>query len=161
MIFNDTHGYIEKDWGEAFPEQWLWMQCNDGDASLMCACASIPYGRFHFTGIICVLLCGSKQYRMATYNGAKIIDLSIDGPHITVQIRRNRYRLFIRTESNEFGELKAPTPCGMNRTISECIDAVYHIELYHGNTLIFMRDIAGGGLELLNAEKLTDSKSDL
>ena len=161
MDFNDAHGYIEKDWGEAFPERWIWMQCNDRDASLMCAVATIPYGPFHFTGVICVLLCGGRQYRMATYNGAKLADISIDGPHVTAQIRRYGYRLFIRASAGAFGTLRAPTKDGMTRSISECIDATYHIELYHGKTLVFMRDMAGGGLELLDAEKLAGRKTTL
>ncbi len=159
MVFNGVSGYIEKDWGETFPERWLWMQCNDQDASLMCAVATIPYGHFHFTGVLCVLLCGGKQYRMATYNGAKLAGLKIDGPYITAQIKHHRYRLVIRAEAGAFGTLMAPDADGMTRSISECIDATYHIELFDKDTLIFSRDIGGGGLELLDAEMLAERKA--
>jgi len=39
-------GYIEKDWGRAFPSAWVWMQCNHFDqpgSSLTLSLATIPW----------------------------------------------------------------------------------------------------------------------
>ena len=153
-VYRNADGYIEKDWGEAFPKSWVWMQCNDKTTSMMCAVATIPYGPFHFRGLICVLLADGKQYRFATYNGARVEKIEADGPFVTAEVKRGQYRLCIRAEAQAFGTLKAPTAKGMTRDIQESISASYHIALYHKKALILSRDIKNGGLELLNADVL-------
>jgi hypothetical protein len=40
-------GYIEKNWGKAFPYSWIWVQANnfpDITASLSCSLGHIPFG---------------------------------------------------------------------------------------------------------------------
>ncbi|MFI3207804.1 MAG: tocopherol cyclase family protein [Eubacteriales bacterium] len=69
-------GYIEGDSGASFPKSYMWTQCNfrfKGDHSIMLACAEIPVLLGGFEGIICQILYRGKQYRLATYKGAKII----------------------------------------------------------------------------------------
>ncbi len=67
-------GYIEKDWGSAFPPSWMWLQGNGPgqngeDVAFTCSVARIPYGPFRFTGHVAVLSVGNRHFRMATYNG--------------------------------------------------------------------------------------------
>jgi tocopherol cyclase len=157
-LFVDAHGYIEKDWGEAFPSRWVWMQCNDEKVSLMCSIATIPYGAINFTGLICVLLVDGRQYRFATYNGARVVDIRRQGGELTVKLRRGKYKLQIKASSTVFGKLIAPTTTGMNRKIEETVDAAYHIVLTSGGKEVYSGTFGNGGLEMLDPELLIGTK---
>lgn len=159
LWFNNTEGYIEKDWGNAFPDSWIWMQCQDADASLMCAIASIPFGPFAFTGLICVLRIKEKQYRFATYNGASVKTITQSGNNIKAEIKRGRHMLFITAESEQFGNLMAPAKTGMDRIIKESIDAAYYIELTNNTQRVFFGYFKNGGLEMHGIERLKTSSS--
>lgn len=152
--FKDACGYIEKDWGSAFPESWMWMQCQDADASLMCAVASIPLGPFSFTGLICILRLKEKEYRFATYNGASVKAIKQNDYSITVKLQCGVKMLNITTETEKFGSLKAPAKTGMERIIKESINAAYYIELKNGTQRIFSGHFENGGLEMHGMEKL-------
>lgn len=71
--FHNGMGYIEGDCGTSFPEQYIWTQCNFRNNSIMLSAADIPMFGFHFTGIIGIVLMNGKEYRIATYLGAKRI----------------------------------------------------------------------------------------
>jgi tocopherol cyclase len=158
FLFDNAPGYIEKDWGEAFPSRWIWMQCNDENVSLMCSIATIPYGALHFTGLICVLLVGGKQYRFASYNGARVVDIKKQKGVLTVLLRRGKYTLAIKACSTVFGKLIAPTITGMNREIEETVDATFHIELAGKGKEIYSATLENGGLEMLEPELLVGAK---
>ena len=72
-VFKNDLGYIEGDRGFSFPKQYAWTHCFFNDGSLMLSVADIPFGLFHFTGSISVILLNDKEYRFATYLGAKAI----------------------------------------------------------------------------------------
>lgn len=154
MHFNDAIGYIEKDWGEAFPKNWIWMQCSDKNSCLMCSIANVPFAFFNFTGLICVLLINDKQYRFATYNGAKVISVKKHGNKVMVEIKRNRYSLKISAYNKEFSKLKAPTKTGMDRDIDESISAKYQVVLKNMDETLFSGSFENGGLEMLSPNKL-------
>lgn len=154
LKFNDAVGYIEKDWGEAFPDSWIWMQCNDEKTCMMCSIASIPYGKVFFTGLICVVLTGSRQYRFATYNGAKVRSIQRHDNEIMVVIAKQHYRLEIHASSKEFGRLIAPTKTGMNRDIEESINATYRYTLYNKDKIVYSASAKNGGLEMHLAQQL-------
>jgi hypothetical protein len=100
-------GYMEGDRGRSFPIHYAWTQCNFGDAgggeanrdeylsnSLMLSVAEIPWGPFHFTGIIGVIHYRNKEYRIATYLRAKVdvlsqgkIVVSQGALHFTAELR--------------------------------------------------------------------------
>lgn len=154
--FRDGVGYIEKDWGEAFPRCWSWMQCNDHDSSMMCAFATIPFGPFQFKGLICVLLIHGRQYRFATYNGGYITNVTSKKDTVEVQIKRGRYRLKICAVNKAFGRLRAPSKTGMDRYINESIRAQCHVMLYNGSQCIFQRWYKNGGLEMDQTGRILD-----
>ena len=158
LSFRDTDGYIEKDWGREFPQSWVWIQGNQDNAALMFSAASIPFTGFAFTGIICALLVDGKQYRFATYNGARLVSLAVDRGHVDAEISRGAYRLRIAAHSNVMGMLMAPTPCGMTRQITESIAAACEVILeYRGQTLLNGR-FEHAGLEMLNPAELRVKK---
>lgn len=72
MRFEDGSGYIEGDRGTSFPRRYLWTQCNWEDNSLMLSVAEIPYLGARFTGLTGFVFFGGREYRVATYRGAKL-----------------------------------------------------------------------------------------
>lgn len=154
LRFDGADGYIEKDWGCAFPENWVWMQCGNAEASLMMAVASIPLGIVHFSGLICVLRIQEKQYRFATYNGARMLGLYEKSGLVTAEVGRGRHRLRVTARSEQFGSLKAPVKTGMDRVIRESIDTVCDITLYRDEQMLYSGHFEHGGLEMHGTEKL-------
>lgn len=154
LTFEDAEGYIEKDWGEAFPESWIWMQCGSNRESLMCAVASIPMKAFRFTGLIAVLGTGERQYRFATYNGGRVLGIIRREDSLTVELARGSYRLCIIFRNAHFGTLKAPTRTGMNREIQESVNCVCDVSLCHGTQTIYSGQFDNGGLEMLAPDLL-------
>lgn len=74
--FENGIGYIEGDCGRSFPKRYIWTQCCFENNSLMLSVADIPFWKIYFTGIIGIVLLGGKEYRIATYLGAKIKEIS-------------------------------------------------------------------------------------
>ena len=113
--FDNALGYTEGDRGFSFPSEYAWTQCFFGDGSLMLSVADIPFAGRHFTGIICVILWGGKEYRLATYLGAKAVKIS-DGEVI---IRQGKYTFSARLIERNCKPLNAPVGGDMRRTIHE------------------------------------------
>lgn len=72
-MFANAFGYIEGDRGYSFPSKYVWTQCSFPDGALMLSIADIPIGGFHFTGVIGIVHLRGKEYRLATYLGAKAV----------------------------------------------------------------------------------------
>lgn len=75
-VFRDGVGYWEGDRGYSFPKEYLWTQCFFEGGSLMLSVAEIPFGSGYFTGIIGVVVWQGKEYRFATYLGARVRGLA-------------------------------------------------------------------------------------
>lgn len=72
--FSGGCGYIEKDWGAAFPEGYVWMQTNHFERSNACLTASIamiPWLGSAFRGFLVGLWLDGELIRFTTYTGAK------------------------------------------------------------------------------------------
>jgi len=153
LVFKNADGYIEKDWGEEFPESWIWMQCGKDREALMCAVASIPIKTFHFTGLIAVLCTGERQYRFATYNGGRVMNVIERKDSLTIELARGSYRLCIIARSKHFGSLKTPSKTGMNRNIQESVSCIYDISLSRDTQTVYSGHFENGGLEMLNQKR--------
>ena len=81
--FKNGTGYIEGDSGRSFPSKYIWTQCSFENNSLMLSAADIPFSVIHFTGIIGIVMLDGKEYRIATYLGAKI--KNIKGNTVTIK----------------------------------------------------------------------------
>lgn len=115
--FHDGIGYIEGDSGRSFPKEYLWTQCHVPNGSLMLAVADIPMIGLSFKGIIGVVLIGDKEYRIATYLGARILSAGEN----EIEIRQGRYRLSAKLVEESSQKLKAPLNGKMSRAIHESI----------------------------------------
>ena len=131
-------GYMETDRGRSFPDAYLWTQClwdGPGRGSLMLAVATIPLPVGGFTGCICSVLYGGREYRLATYRGACIEKWSPAG----AVIRRGGYRLEVKLLSQRRQPLRAPTEGKMERTIHESLCARVGYRFWRGDELLFQR----------------------
>lgn len=113
--FQNDYGYWEGDEGRSFPEKYLWTECSFAGGALMLSVAEIPMAGFHFTGIIGVVLWEGKEYRLATYLGAKVDRL---GNQMIRIVQGNlEFEAHLLEVSGQ--QLKAPTKGDMIRTVHE------------------------------------------
>lgn len=122
-LFENDWGYWEGDQGRSFPKEYLWTQCFFRGGSLMLAVADIPLGRFHFSGIIGVVLWMGREYRLATYLGARVVQIEKG----VVQIMQGNLELEVQLLEAGECSLRAPESGNMKRTIHENLSgwAVY------------------------------------
>ena len=154
--FTDGRGYIEKDWGRSFPDAWVWMQTNHFNrpgTSFTASVATIPWLGTSFRGFIIGLWHEGHIYRFATYTGAKIDELSIDGGMIAAVISDRRHRLEVAAHGAEIGVLRGPTGLSMARRVPESLNAGVTVRLLAlGGTkprLIFEGTGRNAGLEVV------------
>jgi hypothetical protein len=129
LDFDGGRGYIEGDKGRSFPKKYFWTQCNSFDGqgapdSLFSSCAVIPYLGLKFTGTVSVIILNGREYRLATYLGAKVTAFS-DKELIITQGRGRKYmRLEITAldKNDNAHKLKAPADGAMSRIIEESLN---------------------------------------
>ncbi|MBQ8934943.1 MAG: hypothetical protein IJ049_00860, partial [Oscillospiraceae bacterium] len=139
--FSDGTGYIEGDRGRSFPSQYAWTQCSFEGGSLMLSVAEIPLGGLRFTGVISVVQLGDKEYRLATYLGARVLKNS--GGEIV--LRQGALTLKATLLDDSAYSLAAPVDGAMTRLIRE--NAACHAR-YH---------LSRGGRTLLSVESFRAS----
>lgn len=115
FIFSDGMGYMEGDRGCSFPREYVWTQCCFREGGLMLSVADIPFCGIHFAGIIGVIHYRGREYRLATYLGARAV--KIRGGE--VEIRQGRKTLTVRRLEDWGQPLAAPVGGDMKRTIRE------------------------------------------
>jgi len=153
MNFDGGRGYIEKDWGQAFPSAWVWFQSNHFGGTPACITASvaiIPWMGSAFRGFIVGLWINGKLYRFATYSGARIRSLQIFDTHVDWVLQSNRYRLHLTARRVEGGLLRGPTRQDMGKRVLETLNATVQVRLENlQGGLIFEGIGAHTGLEVM------------
>ena len=146
--FYDGTGYIEGDSGFSFPKQYVRTQCCFENGSLMLSVADIPLFGFHFTGIIGFVFLNGKEYRIATYLGATVKQIS---KH-KITIKQGNYELTAKLLKKNAHSLLAPTNGNMCRTIHESASckAHYHFSYKNNDLLKFSSDKASFEFEYDN-----------
>ncbi len=112
---NNAWGYWEGDRGWSFPKEYIWTQCCFPGGSVMLSVADIPMAGIHFTGIIGVILWQGKEYRIATYLGARVVRIQ----NKMVRVIQGNLELDVRQLEASGRPLKAPVRGNMVRTIHE------------------------------------------
>lgn len=161
--FSGGRGYQEKDWGQAFPRGYIWMQTNhfagSPGTSLTASVALIPWLWRAFRGFIVGLWHGGVLYRFATYTGAAIESLTLTDTHVHWTMRgqtgtgatRGTYRLSVDAERASGGLLHAPDRVAMVERIVESMTAEIRVELVRldgGESPVFSGTGQYGGLEI-------------
>jgi hypothetical protein len=131
--FDGGRGYLEKDWGQAFPAGYVWLHSNhidaDATASLVASVALIPWVRSTFRGFIVGLKHHGELYRWATYNRSHEESLEIDDTHIRWTMVGPDGRLQLSAERVRGGLLHAPLRSAMHERVEETMDGL--ISLRH------------------------------
>lgn len=172
VSFDGGLGYIEKDWGAAFPSAYVWMQTNHFSRPEVCLSASIaivptmPPGRVasaldvvtravagrkasSFRGFIVGLWLDGALHRFATYAGSRTEHLAIDDHFVRWTLRNRTHRLELSTERVAGGLLHAPVRTQMHRRVVESIDAKVQVRLTTlSGEAVFEDEGACGGLEV-------------
>lgn len=113
--FHNDWGYWEGDRGRSFPKEYIWTQCCFPGGALMLSVADIPMAGIHFTGVIGAVLWQGKEYRMATYLGAGVVQIQNN----MVRVKQGNLELDARLLEASGRPLKAPAKGDMVRTIHE------------------------------------------
>lgn len=113
--FQNAWGYWEGDRGRSFPKEYIWTQCCFSGGSLMLSVADIPMAGIHFTGMIGFILWQGKEYRIATYLGARVVRIR----NKMVRVKQGNLELEVRLLKVADRPLKAPAKGDMIRTIHE------------------------------------------
>lgn len=113
--FENGLGYLEGDRGVSFPKCYLWTHCAWEQNSVMLSAADVPWGGMSFTGCTGFLYLNGKEYRIATYCGARLLYVGED----TVLLRQGDLKLKIQLLKSSAQSLRAPQNGGMIRTVHE------------------------------------------
>lgn len=162
--FAGGRGYIEKDWGKAFPDGYVWLASNHiaeaPDASLIGSVAIIPWLGGAFRGFIVGLKHGGTLYRWTTYNGATQRHLEIDDRHVRWSLEGTDGILELVAERVRGGLLKAPQRLAMIERVEETLDA--RVSLTHtdaGGRVLLKGTAEASGLEIVgDIERLAGLK---
>lgn len=114
-FFQNAWGYWEGDRGRSFPKEYIWTQCCFRGGAVMLSVADIPMAGIHFTGIIGFVLWRGKEYRIATYLGARAVKIEDK----VVRVKQGNLELDVRLLEESKRPLKAPVKGDMVRTIHE------------------------------------------
>ena len=142
-VFKDALGYIEGDKGTSFPEEYAWTQCFFEGGSLMLSVAEIPLGPLRFTGVICAILLNGKEYRLASYLGARAAKIA-DGE---IVIRQGKYTLAASLIEKNAQPLAAPMGGNMLRIIRESAACRASYKLEKGDKTLLDFESDGASFE--------------
>ena len=126
-------GYIEKDWGRAFPAGYVWLHSahlqDHPRSCLVASVALIPWVRSTFRGFIVGLRTPDRLRSWATYNGSREIALAIDDSHVRWSLEGPDGRLDLSAERRRGGLLHAPVRTRMHERVEETLDGVVDVRL--------------------------------
>lgn len=135
IAMNGGVGYIETDSGTSFPSRYTWLQRSDPHEknAVMLSIARIPFAGLHFTGCICAVICGGREYRLATYRGVRIAEHSPD----RILLRQGGLTLeALILESHTGHPLRSPMRGSMSGMIRECNRTRARVRLWEKGQLV-------------------------
>lgn len=150
--FAGGRGYIEKDWGKAFPAGYVWMHSNhiaaDPDASLIASVAVIPWLRGAFRGFIIGLKHSGRLHQWATYNKSRETSLRIDDSHVHWTLEGPDGTLELSAERVRGGLLHAPIRTAMHQRVEETLDATVSIRHVVDGRIVMESEGRCAGMEV-------------
>ncbi len=137
--FRGGKGYIEKNWGSAFPYSWIWIQCNNfrkAHTSLSCSLAHIPFPVSSFRGFLVGLYVGNTFYEFTTMNRSKA-EVIQKGTDVVMHLKNRHHSLTIDCETNseDFILLNGPRGDQMVPLVQENLQ---------GKVAVILRENVGG-----------------
>jgi hypothetical protein len=136
QTYDGAMGYIEGDSGRSFPTRYLWTHCfppPGGPKSIMLSVAEIPWLGLRFTGVVGFILTDGREERIATYLGAKVLEVG----NGCVTIRQGNDTLSVEFDRAGTTLLQAPVDGGMSRGIGESLKGRARYHLSRGGCTVF------------------------
>ena len=149
--FRGGRGYIEKDWGESFPQAYVWMQTNHFSSGRVCLTGSIaviPWRRSAFRGFIVGLWLDGILHRFATYTGAQTVSLHITDDRVEWVLRSRTEVLELCATRAAGGLLLAPNRREMGTRVGETMLASVDVRLEVDGKTRFQGRGRNAGLEV-------------
>lgn len=133
LNFENGLGYMEGDRGTSFPVKYIWTQhfLEKGQGSLVLAAAEVPLGPVRFTGTIGLVWWKGREYRFATYLGARVCRMKDE-----ILIKQGAYQLKAKCLARHKKMLYAPSKGAMVRKIGENPSCEGEYTLIHKNEVI-------------------------
>ena len=149
-IFNKGKGYVEKNWGGAFPYSWIWIQSNSFTTervALSCSIGHIPFFSSSFRGFLVGLQYKDKFIKFTTMNRSKV-KINPVNKDIVLHLINKHYQLYIKTNStpHDFILCKGPRDGKMVPLVKECLTGEVHI---------ILRELATGRIVLEDVGEAT------
>ncbi|GAA0176723.1 hypothetical protein SH2C18_00950 [Clostridium sediminicola] len=131
--FNGGNVYIEKNWGRAFPESWIWIQTNSfkqRNAAFTCSTGKVPFFAGSFKGFLVALLIDNKFYKFTTINRSKM-KIELLGNDMKLSFKRKNLLLTVitKTEKEKFMLCYGPKDGKMIPLVKESLCGEVKIEL--------------------------------
>jgi len=158
--FHSGRGYIEKDWGKAFPAGYVWMASNHidpstrgagatEDASLIASVAIIPWLRGSFRGSIVGFRHSGRLHKWTTYNRSTERVLTIDDDRVRWQLEGPDGVLELDAQRVRGGLLHAPLRTAMHQRVEETLDARIRLRHVSADGTVLLEGVAEcAGLEV-------------
>ncbi len=130
--FDNGRGYIEKDWGESFPEAYVWTQSNhfkEPGISVFASVAKIPWIRNSFTGFISLIWLHDRLIKFTTYNRSKLEKCKIGTGAVEIVMRNSMYRVEISIKRGNASSLASPIRGFMDGRIEESMRGEMNVRL--------------------------------
>ena len=135
----EGRGYIEKDWGVAFPQAYVWMQSNHFAQSGVCLVAStalIPWRSSAFRGDLVALRIpdgpAAGLHRFTSYTRARTDRLDVDATSVDWTLTApdgRRLELSAAVPGPITDLLHAPVRTEMHQRVAETLDATVTVRL--------------------------------
>lgn len=152
FIFQNSIGYIEKDWGCSFPKNYMWAQANsfsNKNSSFFISIANIPFCKTNFRGLISGLIVDGTEYKFTTYYGSKILHYEVTPNSFNIILKNNKITLEVTSNINNNTKLVAPVKGKMNKDILESISSNISLTLKENNNILFADTSNNCGLEVV------------
>ena len=132
-------GYLEKDWGTAFPKAYVWMQSNhfeETGVSLVASTALIPWRSAAFRGDLVALHLPEGRdaglHRFTSYTRARTVDLVVDDQEVRWSLESpggDRLDLTATIGGRTTGLLHSPVRTEMHQRVAETLDGTLEVRL--------------------------------
>ncbi len=150
--FKHAHSYIEKDFGKSFPHNYIWCQGNtfdDKTVSFMFATACVPFMFFKIRGLICSIIINNKEYRFATYNFARIKEITNNEDKIKFTLKKGKFILEVKCICNNPMKLQAPKNGNMTKEVFESLTSIIKVTLKENDKVLYSGMSTNCGCEIV------------
>lgn len=137
-FIKDGFGYIEKNWGNAFPHSWIWIQSNcftQPATALSASIAHIPFPIGSFRGFLIGFYHQDEFYSFTTMNRS-VLSIKKEDGDVRLSVENKNYVLDISTKSDKgnFILCKGPRNGQMIDIVKETLTAKVYVKLTEKST---------------------------